>query len=45
MKDDSSFDTTWYVYRIEFAHGEVRNFEVQLNNKTGIVTGMQLAPG
>jgi D-alanyl-D-alanine carboxypeptidase len=44
MKDDTSFDATWYLYRIEFAHGEVRNFEVQLNNKTGMVTGMQLAP-
>jgi D-alanyl-D-alanine carboxypeptidase len=45
IKDDSSFDVTWYVYRIEFAHGEVRNFQVQLNNKTGLVDGMQLAPG
>ncbi|MGA8839034.1 MAG: serine hydrolase domain-containing protein [Candidatus Aquilonibacter sp.] len=43
-KDDTSFEATWYVYRIEFAHGEVRNFEVQLDNKTGVVTGMQLAP-
>ncbi|HTV92675.1 MAG TPA: serine hydrolase domain-containing protein [Verrucomicrobiae bacterium] len=45
VKDDSGFGATGYVYRIEFAHGEVRNFEVQLDNKTGIVTGMQLAPG
>ena len=44
-KDDTSFDATWYVYRVEFAHGEVRNFRVQLNNKTGIVDAMQLAPG
>lgn len=44
-KDDSSFDATWYVYRIEFANGEVRNFQLQLNNKTGIVDAMQLAPG
>ncbi len=45
IKDDTSFGATWYVYRIEFAHGEVRNFEVQLDNKTGIVNAMQLAPG
>jgi CubicO group peptidase (beta-lactamase class C family) len=45
IKSDSGFNATWYVYRIEFAHGEVRNFEVQLDDKTGIVTGMQLAPG
>jgi D-alanyl-D-alanine carboxypeptidase len=44
-KDDSSFDATWYVYRIEFANGQVRNFQIQLNNKTGIVDAMQLAPG
>jgi D-alanyl-D-alanine carboxypeptidase len=43
-KDDTSFEATWYVYRIEFAQGEVRNFEVQLDNKSGIVTGLQLAP-
>jgi D-alanyl-D-alanine carboxypeptidase len=35
---------TYYLYRVEFAH-EVRNFEVQFDKKTGLVDGMQLAPG
>lgn len=43
-KDDTSFEATWYVYRIEFAQGEVRNFEVQLDNKTGVVDAMQIVP-
>lgn len=41
---DATGDATWYVYRIEFASGDVRNFEVQLDNKTGLVNAMQLNP-
>ncbi len=36
-------DGTFYLYRVEFAHGDDRNFQVELN-EGGVVVGMQLAP-
>jgi hypothetical protein len=36
-------DGTLYLYRVEFAHGDDRNFQVELN-KAGVIVGMELAP-
>ena len=34
---------TWYLYRVEFAHN-VENFQIQIDKKSGIVTGMSMRP-
>jgi D-alanyl-D-alanine carboxypeptidase len=36
-------DGTFYLYRVQFEHGDDRNFQVELN-KAGVVVGMQLTP-
>jgi D-alanyl-D-alanine carboxypeptidase len=36
-------DGTFYLYRVQFEHGDDRNFQIEIN-KAGVIVGMQLTP-